>query len=102
MSARTVPSAMPPSIATSVSCTEKISPLSTKLEKTDQSRKAKSRFMSMPSDHAGHLHLVFDEQGDAVDDEGRDEVQPGHGQVHLDTARGFFLRLHGEHGQFGD
>ena len=56
----------------------------------------------MASDHAGHAHAVLDEQGDAVDGKGGDEVQAGHREVHLDAARGFFLRLHGEHGEFGD
>ena len=46
ISASSVPSAMPPTIATSVSWTEKMKPLRMKLWMTPQSRKPKSRFSS--------------------------------------------------------
>jgi len=45
INARMVPSTMPPSIAMTVSWTEKISPLRIKPEATVQFRKAKSRFI---------------------------------------------------------
>src|SRR5438034_733264 len=79
-----VPMAMPPTIAITVSWTEKAKPLATKLEMMPQLRKVKSRFISFTSDHAGHAHTVLDEVRDAVDGEGRDEIQPGDGEVDLD------------------
>ena len=52
-------------------------------------------------DHARDACAFFNEGHDAVDRKRRDDVQRGHRQIDLDAARGFFLRLHGEHGEFG-
>src|SRR5438552_7037876 len=103
ISARSVPMKMPPTIAITVSCSENAKPLATKLWTTPQLRKAKSRFnTSLASDHAGHAHTALDGVRDAVDGEGRDEIQPGDGEVDLDAARGFLLRLHRKHRQLRD
>src|SRR4051794_2048356 len=99
-----------------------------KLETTPQLTKEKSRFMpalppvrpkggqrrlgrqersdvgtssSSPQD-TRHLEAMFDERRDAVDGEGRDEVEDRDREVHLDWPRSLFTRLHGEHRQLGD
>ena len=58
--------------------------------------------LTSPPSMPGTWTRVLDQQRDAVDGEGRDEVERGHGQVDLDAARGLFLRLHREHRQLGD
>ena len=37
-----------------------------------------------------------------VDDESGHEIQPRHGQIDFNAARGFFLCLHGKHGHLGN
>src|SRR6186713_2721895 len=107
--ASTVPKMMPPMVAMMVSSMLKIKPLITNWEIISQFRK----LMSSPSmsvspacgagdDEAGDLHPLLDKSHDPVDRKGRDGIQRRHRQVDFNAARGLFLRLHGEHGEFGD
>src|SRR5664279_6661103 len=97
---------MPPIIAISVSSTENARPLRMKLWMSFQLKNPKSRCMSdacsLRAEQAWHLDAAFDEGGEPVHRECRDEVQAGDGEVDLDAARGLFLRLHREHRQLGD
>src|SRR3954451_7291169 len=108
ISASTVPNRMPPSVATAVSAKLKYIPLRMYERNTSPVKKEKSSAcISVPApaglrDEARHPRPLLDEGHDAVDGEGRHDVQRRHRHVDLDAARGLLAHLLGVEGQLRD
>src|SRR6476469_6156898 len=109
ISARMVPKMMPPMVAMMVSCTLKKKPLMTNLEMISQLTKLRSSpNMSVPPargtshDKTRDAHALLDKGHHAVHDERGQRIGSRHRQIDLDATRGFFLGLHGEHGELGN